>query len=234
MKKNGKLVISLDFELLWGMRDKRTISSYGGNILGARTSVLKILQLFNEFGISATFATVGFLFAETKHELLKYSPQSKPKYDDKNLSPYFNHIDQIVGDNEDRDKYHFACSLINEIKKYPNQEIASHTFCHYYCLENGQDILDFKHDMSSAINIANKKSVNLESLVFPRNQYNKEYLEVCKNLGITSYRENEKIWFNKAESGQDETIFKRVFRFLCQYFWTSLLLNFRYRTFNSL
>ena len=234
MKKNGKLVISLDFELLWGMRDKRTISSYGGNILGARTSVLKILQLFNEFGISATFATVGFLFAETKHELLKYSPQSKPKYDDKNLSPYFNHIDQIVGDNEDRDKYDFACSLINEIKKYPSQEIASHTFCHYYCLETGQDIIDFKHDMSSAINIANKKSVNLESLVFPRNQYNKECLEVCKNLGITSYRENEKIWFNKAESGQDETIFKRVFRFLCQYFWTSLLLNFRYRTFNSL
>jgi hypothetical protein len=30
----GALVISLDFELLWGVRDKRTIADYGPNILG--------------------------------------------------------------------------------------------------------------------------------------------------------------------------------------------------------
>ena len=28
----GKFVISLDFELFWGVRDSRTISSYGSNI----------------------------------------------------------------------------------------------------------------------------------------------------------------------------------------------------------
>ena len=35
----GALVISLDFELLWGVRDKRTIADYGPNILGVRKAV---------------------------------------------------------------------------------------------------------------------------------------------------------------------------------------------------
>lgn len=216
MKNKGKLVISLDFELLWGMRDKRTIDSYGKNILGGRDAVSKMLDIFTEFNVVATFATVGFLFAKDKKELVSFSPESKPKYDDKNLSGYNGHID-LIGDNESEDKYHYASSLIDLVKKYPNQEIASHTFCHYYCLESGQDIVDFKQDMTAAIAIAEKQDIKLRSLVFPRNQYNKEYLEVCKDLGITSYRGNEKVWFNKAESGQDETIFKRGFRLLDSY-----------------
>jgi len=216
MKKKGKLVISLDFELLWGMRDKRTIDSYGKNILGGRDAISKMLDIFTEFNVVATFATVGFLFAKDNEELLAFSPEFKPKYDDKNLSAYNGHFD-LIGNNENEDKYHFAGSLIEEIKKYPKQEIASHTFCHYYCLENGQDIIDFKEDLTAAIAIAEKRGIKLESLVFPRNQYNEEYLEVCKELGITSYRGNEEVWFNKAESGQDETMFKRLFRLLDSY-----------------
>lgn len=213
----GKLVISLDFELLWGMRDKKTIDSYGKNILGGRIAVSKMLDVFTEFNVAATFATVGFLFAKNKKELLTYFPESKPKYEDQNLSAYHNHIHEILGDNEVEDKYHYALSIIDEIKNYPKQEIGSHTFCHYYCLENGQDNIDFKEDMNSAITIAKDNNVKLESLVFPRNQYNEEYLEVCKELGITSYRGNEKVWFNKAESGQNETILKRAFRLLDSY-----------------
>ena len=77
MNKNGKFVISLDFELLWGMRDKRTIDTYGENILGVRNSIPKMIELFNEFSINATFATVGFLFAKNKNEVLEYSPTIK-------------------------------------------------------------------------------------------------------------------------------------------------------------
>jgi hypothetical protein len=36
MEDGGAFVISLDFELFWGVRDKRTISGYGPNILGVR------------------------------------------------------------------------------------------------------------------------------------------------------------------------------------------------------
>src|SRR6266487_5798938 len=58
----GALVISLDFELLWGVRDKRTIADYGANILGVRRVIPALLDLFAERNIACTWATVGLLF----------------------------------------------------------------------------------------------------------------------------------------------------------------------------
>ncbi len=216
MKENGKFVISLDFELLWGMRDKRTIETYGENILGVRQSIPKMIELFSEFGINATFSTVGFLFAKNKNEILDFSPNIKPKYIDNNLSPYNGYLNEI-GDNENADKFHFASSLIEELKKNSNHEISTHTFSHYYCLEKGQDKTDFKRDLISAINIAKKNNITLESIIFPRNQYNKDYLSICAELGINSFRGNEEVWFNKAENGEDETVIKRLFRLTDSY-----------------
>jgi hypothetical protein len=64
----GALVISLDFELLWGVRDLYPADggTYRANLLGARTAIPKLLQLFEEFEIAATWATVGMLFANSR------------------------------------------------------------------------------------------------------------------------------------------------------------------------
>lgn len=216
MKENGKLVISLDFELLWGMRDIKGIKSYRGNILGVRQSIPKMIEIFNEYEINATFSTVGFLFAKNKNEILEFSPKIKPKYINKSLSPYNGYFDEI-GDNENVDKLHFATGIIEELKKHSNHEISTHTFSHYYCLEKGQNIKDFKRDLISAINIAKENDVTLESIIFPRNQHNKDYLSVCAELGINSFRGNEKVWFNKADNGENVSIIKRIFRLADSY-----------------
>jgi len=42
--QHGAFVISLDFELLWGVRDKRTIADYGANIRGVRDAVPALLD----------------------------------------------------------------------------------------------------------------------------------------------------------------------------------------------
>jgi peptidoglycan/xylan/chitin deacetylase (PgdA/CDA1 family) len=63
--ETGLFVLSLDFELLWGVRDKRMIESYGENIRGVRQVIPGLLRLFSQYGIHATFATVGFYFAVT-------------------------------------------------------------------------------------------------------------------------------------------------------------------------
>ncbi len=55
----GTFVISLDFELHWGVRDHRTVADYRENLLGVRRVVPALLSLFSEFGIHATWATVG-------------------------------------------------------------------------------------------------------------------------------------------------------------------------------
>jgi hypothetical protein len=61
---SGILVISLDFELYWGVRDVFALEEYASNLLGVRKVVPAVLQLFDQYGIHATWATVGFLFSE--------------------------------------------------------------------------------------------------------------------------------------------------------------------------
>ncbi len=111
----------------------------------------------------------------------------------------------------------FFDDLFMQQSNYPKQEIATHTFSHYYCLEHGQTKEDFKNDTLAAIEIAMNKNIKMKSLVFPRNQFNDEYLEIIKDLGITSYRGNERIWFYNAANGEEEKLKKRAFRLLDTY-----------------
>lgn len=214
--KNGKFVISLDFELLWGMRDKKGIKEYGDNIRGVHQVIPKLLDAFNAYQINATFSTVGFLFFDTKNELLHNLPNRLPNYENKQLSPYIGHFD-MVGNSHTEDPYHFAPHLIKMIQQYPNHEIGSHTFSHYYCLESGQTIEDFRDDIKNACNAAQKYAINLTSLVFPRNQFNEQYLSVCKDLGFICYRGNEHAWIYEAKNASDESLLRRALRLLDAY-----------------
>ena len=69
-RRAGNFVISLDFELMWGVRDHATPESYGRNVLGGRQAVPAMLDLFHKRGIRATWATVGALLCESKDELI--------------------------------------------------------------------------------------------------------------------------------------------------------------------
>lgn len=122
---SGQFVISLDFELLWGVRDHSDKQTYGQNVLGARIAVPRMLDLFVRNNIRATWATVGFLFCETKDELIAALPEERPAYANKRLSNYA-YLDE-VGKDERSDPYYFAASLIGAIRQAPGQEIGTHT-----------------------------------------------------------------------------------------------------------
>ena len=213
----GAFVISLDFELFWGMRDKRTIEGYGANILGVRQALPRMLDAFDAHGVKATFATVGLLFFDRKDDLMRSLPELKPGYTTRDLSPYNGHIDAIGAD-ELNDPYHYGASLIHEIKKHPAHEIACHTFSHYYCLENGQTEAEFAADLRAAMNAAHSFGIDLKSFVFPRNQYNERYLDICKEHGIVAYRGNERGWLYRARNKEDESQFRRALRLLDTWF----------------
>lgn len=213
-KANGKFVISLDFELLWGVRDKKTKDGpYSDNIKGVHQVIPNLLNIFTKYNIKATFSTVGFLFFENKRELVLHKPSLTPNYTNPKYSPYLGHFDMVKA-NYLEDPYHFAPQLINEIKKYPDQEIGSHTFSHYYCLEAGQTTACFKADLEMAVSVAKEKNIIIKSLVFPRNQFNKEYLQVCSTLGIICYRGNEHSWLYSAKSGSKENKLRRALRLI--------------------
>jgi peptidoglycan/xylan/chitin deacetylase (PgdA/CDA1 family) len=188
--KESLFIISLDFELLWGVRDKRTIDSYGANIRGVRQVIPSLLDLFNKYEIHATFATVGFLFARNKEELLASLPAVTPDYSQDKYSPYANNYINKIGNSESDDIYHYGSSLIKLIAQDKKHEIASHTFSHYYCLENAS-LESFAADLEAAKKIAAVYDIELKSIVFPRNQYSEAHIGICKKMGFTSYRGNE-------------------------------------------
>ena len=216
-ESGGKFVISLDFELMWGVRDVVTIETYGQHIAGVHEAIPKMLACFQRHNIKATFATVGLLFFKTKEELLRNLPSKKPNYKNSKLSPYGEYMLAKVGTDQLTDPYHFAPGLIEAIKNSPGQEIGTHTFSHYYCLEEWQTLDDFREDLRMAIEVARKNGINISSIVFPRNQFNTNYLEVCKEAGIITYRNNEESWLYNARSGAGESLLRRAFRLLDAY-----------------
>ena len=192
----GAFVVSLDFELRWGVRDRYPPDggTYRQNLLGARVAIPRLLDLFEAYGIAATWATVGFLFATSRQELDSITPSILPAYRDPNLSPY----QDVLGHSEVDDPLHFAPSLIEVIRRRPRQEIGCHTFSHYYCLEEGQTRDAFAADIASAVAIAGRRSAHLRSIVLPRNQFNREYADVLMDAGLTCYRGNEVGWMYRA------------------------------------
>ena len=213
----GTFVISLDYELFWGVRDKRTLENYGANILGTRQAVPAMLELFCRAGIRATWATVGFLFFDSKPALLANlpPPAARPAYANANLSPY--PALAGIGADETADPYHFGLNLLRQIQATPGQEIATHTFCHYYALERGQTAETFRADLVAAIAAGRRIGVEIKSLVFPRNQWNAAYLAIGAELGLTSYRGNEAHWIYKERSEEQQALWKRGARLLDAY-----------------
>lgn len=207
----GSFIISLDFELFWGVRDKRSKENYSDVIVKVWDVIPKMLELFNKYEITATFATVGFLFAEELEDLLKYKPDKLPDYVDANLSPYTKYISR---DSFLDKRLHFAKSLIEQIIEHKH-EIATHTFSHYYCLEKGQTLSAFEADLEAAAQIS--YPMNYHSIVFPRNQYNAKSLQVCHKQGIVAFRGNEKSWVYATEAQSEEGLFKRAVRLMDSY-----------------
>lgn len=191
----GTLIVSLDFELFWGMRDCCTLDSYRPNLLGGREAIPKLLKLFEKYGIHATWATVGFLFAENYEALSSFFPEQRPGYNDKKLLPYPDF--EIIGKNEKEAPCYYAPSLIAQIAEVSGQEIGSHTFSHYYCREEGQTPEQFAGDMRAAKAIAAKHGYDVTSVVLPRNQCEPEYTQVLRECGLTAYRDEENDWIHE-------------------------------------
>jgi peptidoglycan/xylan/chitin deacetylase (PgdA/CDA1 family) len=212
----GRLVVSLDFELHWGVRDFCRVDQYQQNLLGVRQAVPRMLELFRRHEIHATWATVGFLFARNREELLASLPDRRPAYARPELDPYRALGDELGRDEHD-DPYHYASSLLDMIAATTHQEIASHTFSHYYCLEKGQDVASFREDLVAARAIAHRRGISLRTLVFPRNQVNPAYLVVSREEGFVAFRGSPRSWLYDPHPDRGNSMVRRAGRLFDAY-----------------
>src|SRR5690606_4769577 len=81
------------------------------------------------------------------------------------------------------------------------QEVATHTFSHYYCGEPGASPDTFRADLQAAKRIAEARGVALRAAVFPRNQAGPAYVRVLAEDGLGVYRGNPPGWLWRVEVG---------------------------------
>ena len=221
------MCISLDFEKYWGVHD--TISPYPIESFNKVSEIVdRLLVLFKKYDIHCTWATVGLLNFKTYEELANYTKNIVIPYQNHDYSPFPITKHQL----KELDNTIFTAQPeIDKIIKSEGQELASHTFSHFYCLEKGQNSDDFQIDLGAFKTIV---SPDATSIVFPRNQVNTDYLDHCFKAGFTAYRgnQNSKFWRNSAF--EKETFFQKTGRTLDAYIkleknppitWDSLKTN---------
>jgi peptidoglycan/xylan/chitin deacetylase (PgdA/CDA1 family) len=224
--KQGIFIISLDFELHWGGFEKWELGRretadgkrrWGSYFLNTREVIPRMLRLFEQHGVHVTWAGVGLLFHENRQQMEASMPQVKPTYVHRELSAYEYIRTRGIGDHEEDDPFHYAHRLIVQILNTPHQELGSHTFAHFYCNEEGQTPGQFRADLQAAQQAASRYGVRMKSLVFPRNQFNDDYLKVCFEEGFVCVRSNPVDWFWRIDT-REESRWKRLNRGVDAYF----------------
>lgn len=196
---NGALILSLDYELMWGCLEWSTLEAYGKTHVARVPAVIeRILELLEKYEVKATFATVGMIMLADKQEALNNLPELVPSYEKHRCSPYENNYIQMVSEQEE--SLYFSSQTVELLKNNSFVEIGTHTYCHYYCDEKGQTIEQFEADLKKAIEVAHKKDCSIKSIVFPKNQVSEEYLKVCAENGLICYRGNAKHFFNRPKN----------------------------------
>lgn len=185
----GELVISLDFEMFWGMADVTKVADMAPVMKNVHNVVPRLLTLFEKYNIHATWATVGALMADGSDDFLRYLPDNLPRQTRQMLEKM-----GIVPENKEemcpRDIL-FAPELVKAVADTEGQEIGTHTYSHYYCSEKDSKPEEYAAEIGAALKMAGAKGYEIDSAVFPRNQVADEYLEAMSGEKRLAFRGNE-------------------------------------------
>jgi len=208
---NGQFVISLDFEKFWGVFDSIAASgNYKENLNNIDAVIDRLLALSKRYNIKLTFSTVGFLFNKCEADFVTNTPDVLPNYSIKTHSPYPLIKAGSTADTSNNEIYGYNALL--KIANESQHEIGTHTYSHYYCLEDGQTLEEFEADLKMAKKLAQHLNIELQSIVFPRNQINGRYLQTCYDHGILSYRgiENHPIYKPNAKKKTSNPLYRAL------------------------
>ena len=204
--KAGALVISLDFEMFWGIADFADIQEWAPIVERVHMVVPRLLELFQKHGVHATWATVGALMCEDRSEFLErlpkpVAPQTKTMLDKLGLMEPGGGVlcpEHIL----------FAPELVRMVASCEGQEIGTHTFSHYYCDDPTSNQEEFAAELKAAERIAKEKGYPFLSAVFPRNQVSDRFVEVLERSTLCCFRGVERGWIakNRPKLGKLGTI----------------------------
>lgn len=201
------VVISIDFELRWGMHDRlgTNYDAYRQNLENVRQVVPALLKLFSERRIRATWACVGALGCTSWDEYFRRAPVP-PQYRESHLQ-----VNSAYADMDQEGSLHFAPDLLHLIKETPGQELGTHTFSHIYMGEPGVTPRDVTADLCAVSDLWSERfGESPISLVFPRNQVG--FINVISEASLQVLRGPEGPWFHSGTIATNRSILPRALR----------------------
>jgi len=186
----GGLIISLDFEMFWGAIGSKNLQLFEKTVFQEEIIVPKLLQLFKEYDIHATWAIVGAMLCNDIKEIESYLNK------DINYRKWQFSLREMIAKIEKKgNKNYFAQSLIKQIMSYKNQEIGTHTFSHFYMLEEGVTEELLQQDIYAAITVMKQYDIKPKTIIMPRNQINVKFFPILSEAGIKLYRGRQTTFF---------------------------------------
>lgn len=170
----GSLVISLDAELAWGVHDLYPLSDERETqVAVARDAWTKLVDLFEEYRVPATWAVVGHLLIEDGDEFRRRHPLGEE---------WFGQAIRGLADRPDR---WLGIDLVDSIRTSPvDHEIGSHSFSHVVFDKTTAAVADAECRL--AREAAAEHGLDTQSFVFPRNAIG--HRRALSEAGFTCYR----------------------------------------------
>jgi len=189
----GALVVSLDFEMAWSYRRSPVLAASDAQLLrGTGAVVTRLLDIFDRYGISATWATVGHLMMRREDfdgGRLQYNWPA-PRY------AWFqgDWYGGIPAFGEDGADVFYAPDLVGRIVHCPTyQELGTHTFTHIDVGDSGCGVETARAEFSRCQELARRYGRRLNSVVFPHNYAG--HLDVLEETGYRCYRGQNCEWY---------------------------------------
>jgi hypothetical protein len=183
----GAFTVSLDFELAWGTRGRPSASSAGPYLNGTRIAIDRMLELFDRYGVSATWVMVGGLMlgGSNRHSLL-----SDPQYDDIPL-----------GNSETAPDW-YADDIVAKIRDcHTPQEIGCHTLTHMYVNETETSRQQFDWELSEFVSLFDQLGLPAPtSFIFPKHYMH--HFDLIAKHGFKCYRGPESGWFEQLPTAR--------------------------------
>ncbi len=193
----GIFTISIDFELLWGTMDLHGPERFRAACELERKEIIdRLLHLFEEFNISATWCIVGHLFlSQCQSEQGHKHPEIVRPNHAWLQQDWFAHD---PCDSEHDEHLFLGRSLVEKIRACPvPQEIGCHTFSHVIFGDAGCSRATAVSELTECVRLAREMGIELRSFAFPRDQIG--HLDVLSKYGFTCYRGREPHWYEKRK-----------------------------------
>ena len=194
----GAFTVSIDLELIWGTLDLFGPDGFRAACRIEREVVVeRLLALFAEFEVSATWYVLGHLFlAECRPRDGKKHPEIVPPRHAWVRDGWFAH-DPCT--DEGRDPEFYGRTLIDRIRSCATpQEIACHSFSHVIFGDPGCSEATADTEVGACVRLAEEMGIELRSFAFPRNRVG--HLSVLGRHGFRSYRGPGERWYESEES----------------------------------